>query len=290
LENFIEEELSRHSIFKDEAKLNLEYIPEKLLHREKEFLTLSRYFKILLLRPNAISPRILITGKNGIGKTSLTKRFGNLFVQRAKKMYVKLEYVHINCRIEKNAYQIILKVLKRIKIPISERGFSFYELLKLLINEIEIRDLGLILTLDEIDYLKKNDYKLIYDLLKFNDDKINPKQRISIIAIANSSKIIEKFDNNLKSIFLPHKIKFRPYSNQEIFDILKERANEAFYIGTVSDQIIKQISKVCTPSGDIRVALDLLRKVGKVAEKNRSFKITQDFLNDVLEDYKSSYL
>ena len=77
--NLFEELLNRPSIFKDESKLDLDYVPESLPHRNKELSLLSQLFLILLTNPNLISRKILIIGKTGIGKTVTVKLFCNSF-------------------------------------------------------------------------------------------------------------------------------------------------------------------------------------------------------------------
>ena len=278
----LERELDFPSIFKDESKISIDYIPEKLLHREMEFSRLSHFFNTLFQKPYKISQKILITGRNGIGKTAVTKRFGEFIKKSAQKKKLKLEYIHINCRIEKSAYQILIQIIRKLKFKISQRGFSFNELLKFLISEIENKKIILILTLDEIDSLHKKDFKLLYYLLKINDDKINPKQHISIISIARDSKFIQNFDSDLKSIFLPHKIRFHSYTKEQIFNILKARVDEAFYKELISDEIIMNIAKISTAKKDIRFALDLFRKVGKIADIKRSLKIYPEYIKQAL--------
>jgi len=286
LKTLFENEINKFTIFKDETKINLDYIPPKLLHREKEISYLWNHFKILISSPKLASPSVLITGKNGVGKTVLVKTFGIKIEKLAKIYNVKLKFIHINCKIEASAYQIILKLLESINISIPHRGFSFYELFDLLKNELEIRDQTLLITLDEIDSLKRKDYKLLYSLLKFNENKINSKHLISIIAISNDLKFINNIDGDIKGIFLTHNIKIKPFSQKELFDILKDRVNEAFFIGSVPDQIIKKISEWCAPKNDIKIALNILKTVGKIAEQSNSFNINSNFLNKAFQNFE----
>ena len=72
----IRETLSRPSIFKNEEPLSLEYLPPRLPHREKQLRFLAELFRSVLEKPGATSPKVLITGDIGTGKTVLTQRFG----------------------------------------------------------------------------------------------------------------------------------------------------------------------------------------------------------------------
>ncbi|MCK4286177.1 MAG: cell division control protein Cdc6, partial [Candidatus Lokiarchaeota archaeon] len=66
---YFEEHLRKPSLFLDEGKLDMNYIPDNLPHRDKELSLLSQLFLALITNPNSISRKILITGRTGIGKT-----------------------------------------------------------------------------------------------------------------------------------------------------------------------------------------------------------------------------
>ncbi|MFX0060104.1 MAG: hypothetical protein ACFE8J_17545 [Candidatus Heimdallarchaeota archaeon] len=74
-----------NSIFTDEDKLDIKFVPEKLLHREMELSQLSQLFLPLLTNPNSVSRKILITGKKGVGKTAIVRLFGRLLIKTSKK-------------------------------------------------------------------------------------------------------------------------------------------------------------------------------------------------------------
>ena len=75
---YFEEFLKKPSLFQDESKLEMNFVPNKLPHRDKELSLLSQLFLTLITDPNSISRKILITGKTGIGKTVTIKYFGEI--------------------------------------------------------------------------------------------------------------------------------------------------------------------------------------------------------------------
>ncbi|RLI00337.1 cell division control protein Cdc6, partial [Candidatus Bathyarchaeota archaeon] len=51
------------TVFKDEGKLSLDYVPPHLPHREKELKILATTFKPLISSPGKILPRVIIRGQ-----------------------------------------------------------------------------------------------------------------------------------------------------------------------------------------------------------------------------------
>ncbi|MDX1813330.1 MAG: hypothetical protein R3319_00905, partial [Candidatus Bathyarchaeia archaeon] len=125
--------MSHQRVFKDEAKLDINYIPRRLPHREKEHRLLMEFFNFVLRFPERMAQRVIISGEVGTGKTALAQRFGADIASEAKKRGVSLRYVHINCREYRGKLFLILQhvlVLFRPNFP--RRGYSSEELLSTL--------------------------------------------------------------------------------------------------------------------------------------------------------------
>ncbi|MEM2367974.1 MAG: cell division control protein Cdc6, partial [Candidatus Bathyarchaeia archaeon] len=73
------------SVFKDEAKLDINYVPSRLPHREAEMRLLAEFFSFALSAPGKMAQRVLIVGDVGTGKTALSQRFGADLTQQAKQ-------------------------------------------------------------------------------------------------------------------------------------------------------------------------------------------------------------
>jgi len=56
---------SYRSVFKDEAKLDINYIPDKLPRREKEQRLLMEFFSFVVRCPEKMAQRVIITGDVG---------------------------------------------------------------------------------------------------------------------------------------------------------------------------------------------------------------------------------
>ena len=90
----------------------------------------------------ATSPKVMITGDIGTGKTVLTQRFGTDIARTAKALKQNLQYIHINCREFRGSLFMILKqVLLKFTPQFPQRGFSSEELLHILLDQLETKNL-----------------------------------------------------------------------------------------------------------------------------------------------------
>jgi len=68
---------SYSSVFKDESKLDINYVPSRLPHRELHLNLLNRFFRFAIETPGKMTQRVLIVGKIGSGKTVLSSTSGS---------------------------------------------------------------------------------------------------------------------------------------------------------------------------------------------------------------------
>ncbi len=98
-----------HSVFSDETKLDINYIPNRLPHRDKEHRLLMEFFSFLTKYPERMAQRVIVTGEVGTGKTALCQRFGADITTEANKRNIKLRYVHVNCREYRGKVSLIIQ-------------------------------------------------------------------------------------------------------------------------------------------------------------------------------------
>jgi archaeal cell division control protein 6 len=269
--DYFDELLKMPSLFKDESMLDINFIPEKLPHREKELYLLSRLFLTLITNPNSTSRKILITGKTGVGKTVTVKSFAKMLINASIKRHLFMKYVHINCRKERTSYKALIKIVRTINDKFPKRGYSPQDLLDIIIDHLNKKDYHLLIVLDELSYLINNGEDLIYSLTRLNDDSINIQQRISIIGIVRDISCLSNLDASTLSTLQRNIIEFKVYSREEIFDILKYRAGICLNEKVISDEILGMITDLVYNKGDIRFGLNLIWRSVKIAE-NKGLK------------------
>ena len=276
--DYFEELLRKPSLFQDESKLDINFIPNKLPHRDKELSLLSQLFLILITNPNSISRKILITGKTGIGKTATVKKFGEILIKTSVKRDIFIKYAHVNCRKERSSYKVLIKIIRVINKNFPKRGYSPQDLLEILIDSLNYQNTHLLVILDEMSYLINKGEDLIYSLTRINDDSLSVQQRVSIIGIVRDISCLNNLDYSTASTLQRNIIKFSNYSKEQIFDILKYRAQLCLKKNIISDELIKMIVESTYLNGDIRYGLNILWRATKVAENMNLNLITPECL------------
>ena len=260
---------SHKSVFKDEAKLDINYVPYRLPHREKEHRLLMEFFDFLLRFPERMTQRVIITGDVGTGKTALSQRFGADITLEANKLGVNLRYVHVNCREYRGKLFLILQhALAVFRPSFPKRGYSAEEVLSTLVQSLDEENAHMILTLDEFGSLiEREGSEAVYKLTRLQEMRPNKPQRISLICILRDLKETERLDTSAKSTLQRNVISLEKYSNEQLTDILNDRVQMAFEPSTVSEDVVNLVSELTfSESGNARFAIELLWRAGKYAD------------------------
>jgi len=263
-------------IFKDEQVLNPEYLPELLPHRETQIQVIA----------NNLSPaskgrnpqNMFIFGKPGIGKTASLK-----FVFRQFEEYSdRVKTVYINTWDYNTSYAILTKMILELGFFVQRRGLSKDEIVEKLIEALKKSKKSLIVCLDEVDQLIKKDESALYDLLRLNQYVNNP---IGLVMITNYRDILVNVEPRIKSSLDTEEIEFKPYTLQEMKDILKERCKYGLTPGVLEEGVILLCANhAVNKGGDVRVGLECLRKSARISERENSNKITVNHVKKILKE------
>ena len=256
-------------MFKDEGKLDINYIPQQLPHREKENRLLMEFFSFITRYPERMSQRVIITGDVGTGKTVLAQHFGANITSEANKRAIKLRYIHVNCREYRGSLQPILHqavTIFRPKYP--SRGYSTDEILSTLIQVLDEENAFLVLTLDEFDSLVENEGSdAVYKLTRLQEMRQGKPQRLSFIFIMRDLKSLEKLDDSARSTLQRSIISLQRYGKPQLVDILSQRVSMAFELGAVVEDVVDLIAELAfTETGNARFGIELLWRAGKYAD------------------------
>ena len=223
------------SIITNPEILSKNYLPEKLLYREKE--------KNELLSNLRNFMSVIVYGTPGTGKTSLVK---HVF----KSLDSKVLRSYINCALYQTTYSILKEITPRAKFIFCR---SNYELLKELMREIKQR--RLVVCFDNFEKLKEKD--LIKKFLLLG---------ITLVLITDEEENLLLLPEDVRTNSA--RIKFEPYSLEQTFDILKNRAEKALARWSYSDSLLKKIAEKC--KGNVALGINLLKLAAINAEsKNK---------------------
>jgi archaeal cell division control protein 6 len=277
--------VAAHSVFKDESKLDINYIPQKLPHRETQHRLLLEFFSFVLRCPERMSQRVILTGDVGTGKTALAQHFGANLTSEANKKGLKFRYVHINCREFRGSLQPILHRAVTVFRPnYPARGYSAEEILDTLMQVLDEEGATMILTLDEFDSLiVKEGSDAVYKLTRLQEIRQGKPQRLSFIFIMRDLKPIEKLDESAKSTLQRSIVALQHYDKPQLTDILGDRVKMAFELGTVSEDVVDLIAELAfTETGNARFGIELLWRAGKYADASDAGAIKAEYVRNAV--------
>lgn len=273
------------SVFKDEAKLDINYVPRRLPHREKEQRLLREFFSFLLHFPGRMAQRVIITGDVGTGKTAVAQNFGAYIAQEAKKACKNLHYVHINCREYRGKLFLILQhLLSTFRPKFPKRGYSSEELLSTIIQVLDEDKAFLILALDEFDtFIEQEGSEAVYKLTRLQEMRAGQPQRLSIIGILRDLKPIERLDTSTKSTLQHNIIQLSRYPKIQLLDILNDRVAMAFEPSTIPEDVVDLVADLAvSESGNARFAIELLWRAGKYADAEDSDLVEPEYVRKAI--------
>lgn len=265
------------------------YVPSNLLHRDGQIQEISNFFKGAATDPSRTFLKPLqIIGPAGTGKTSTIIRFGQTFMNEARKNGVSAQHVYANLKLQGGSKVVLYRYLLQNAAPeVYSSSLSAEEMLRVMLQQLQESKKYLLITLDEIDYFMKStkDTSVVYDLTRLNEiSPGKPCNVLGVIFIARTKEFHDKLDRAELSTLGRIAIEFAPYRPSEIRDILEARSEEAFNPGVVSEEVLEYIADLTASppvSGDLRYALDLLLYAGTLAENQNSDEIVPDHVRKV---------
>ena len=261
--------LRRRSVFRDEPKLDINYVPVKLPHREAELRLLMEFFNFALQSPGKMAQRVLITGNVGTGKTALSQRFGSNITTEANKRGISLHYIYVNCRELRGSLFLILQhAVSTFHPNFPKRGYSAEEILTSFMQILDEQKSHVILIMDEFESLiDREGSEAVYKLTRLQETRQEKPQRLSLLCVVRSLKSISQLDVSTRSTLQSNVINLEKYSKEQLVDILNDRASLAFKPLAVNEDTLDLIAEIAvSESGGARFGIELLWRAGKYAD------------------------
>ncbi|MCL2114789.1 MAG: orc1/cdc6 family replication initiation protein [Methanobrevibacter sp.] len=275
-ENIFVKLKDRGSVFENKQLLDPRFLPSHLPHREEQLTSIAKYWIEAL---NNVTPTdITIYGKTGTGKTATAKIAMNQLkeISLNEDVFIRTEY--IRCTDYTTENQVIVRLCQQLGRDVPSRGWTRGEVLNAFRDIFKKNAFGknmiLIVVLDEIDILLKNDGDGLLFTLTRTDN-------VSILSISNHVEFKKYIGTRVKSSLRDKEMVFPPYGAQQLIDILSERAKLSFKEDTLEDDVIPYCAALAAKiEGDARYALDLLRTTGELADENQSDTVTVSFVDE----------
>ncbi|MGB9758581.1 MAG: Cdc6/Cdc18 family protein [Thermoproteota archaeon] len=273
IEKYLDSLLSKRSIFKNRDALRPDFIPDFLPHRENELRRLSEIFAPLLL--GSKPSNALLFGKTGTGKTASIKLVSKIMLQKSREKNINFIASYINCRLEGTEYRILSSFANSLNLQVPFTGLATEEVLKRITSYLQKVSTNVLLILDEVDTLVKSyGDDILYELSRINETFSN--SRLALVVISNDISFKDFLDPRVLSSLSEEEVLFKPYTAEELKDILNARVELAFNENVVSKEVLNLVAAMsASEHGDARRALNLLRVAGEIAERRNSPVITE---------------
>ena len=261
-------------IFKNEDVLSTDYLPDILPHREGQVQQLADSLESI---SRGKKRNIFICGAPGIGKTASAN-----FVFREFENHSGIKTIYINCWNYNTSIAVLTKIALEFGAFVQRRGWARDEIMSRLIEALQKSRKSLVVCLDEVDQLVRKDQGVLYDLLGLGEYVKSP---VGLIFISNDPHVFAGLEPRIMSRMSLDEIEFKPYTIQEMRDIMQERVEHAFRFAEEGVTALTA-SHAISKNGDVRVGLQCLLKAGRIAEQERSDKLRISHLKSVLKEVR----
>lgn len=254
-----------NTVIGDARVLTADYLPNRMVHRDSEREAIAANLRPILEDEPPID--MLIYGPPGTGKTAMAE----YVVNELEKHSPEVQSGFVDGFGQPSRFEVYYKLLRDMNEFITRGGTSTEELVDKF--EQKARNSPMVVVLDEADQIK--DENVLYDLSRF--------QNAAIILIANRPDVFVDIDDRIRSSFSSlEEIRFKAYTDSQLFDILDDRRKYGLREDAASDSLLKLISS--KSNGDARVAISTLRKSAQKTEKKGLEQIPREFVEESFSD------
>lgn len=253
-------------MFVNEQVLDYKYVPEEVLFRDKELNVMVSSVKPLFTGGRGTN--LLVFGKPGVGKTLCAKKL----VEEVGERAVGVKPFFVNCWNVRNHHQLVVELLKSINYPFTQ-GKSSEELFQEFKKRTK-QSKGLVIVLDEVD--KLDDYDVLYLLV----EELN---NVVLILVCNDKNFLFEVEPRVLSRLGLVDLEFKPYSLDQIKEILLQRVRLAFKPGVWSGELLNWVVRETYHAQDVRVGLFLLLKAGEKAESKGLEVVTKECVESAVK-------
>lgn len=248
---------------RDIEPLQDDYIPETILDRETESEQLAEALERM--------QNVHIHGPQGTGKTLVVK-----------KELEKLDFntCYISCQKQDTQYKVLEQLVNELTSETVGSGHHTSELQRLLKDQIDVLETTVVL--DELDFLLLNDGDdLLYFLSRIEAD-------LGLVMVtANHRELRDQLEERTFSTLQPRRIGFEPFTGEEIYKVLAERAKNSMKPRTLRREALTYIA---SSTQNLGAALTWLRISAQQAENVVTEEHTRHMISEASQQYTAHQL
>ena len=257
------------TIIRDGSKLDFDYVPVNLIHRESQMASLETLFRPLAERGRPCTA--FLTGSVGTGKTATALRFRDDLTEYMAKVGRPIDSIYVNCR-NTTETGVLLNIVRLYDKGYPDRGFSADQMARSMLSHLSASTRGLFVILDEVDVLlKRGTVDVVYQLTRADVPRTSP---VSVMLISQHPIDALLDEASLSTFRRTNTVRFNRYSRSELREIVGARAEEALYPGRITDEALDLIAENAADYGDARLAIELLDRAANIAEEDEGGEVT----------------
>lgn len=247
------------SVLEDPAPLQPNYLPQTVMNRKDEQEALNALYSG---SSDADLMNVFIDGPRGTGKTHVTRL-----------VLDDLPDAITTCYVPCTRYDTQYKVLKRLCQHLTSKPIGDGHHTSRLQREFGqyVRDVQTVVVLDDIDFLLMNDG----DSLLYSLARIEHSQNVGIVLTsANHQDLASRLEERTYSSLYPHRIEFEPYTAEQVYRILVDRARKS-----LTEQSLRReaLTYIAATTSNIHIGLTWLRTAAEAADNT----VTEDLVNQL---------
>ena len=261
-------EAGQGKIIWDGKLLSDETVAGKPLGREPQIAELHTCVRPMLQGRRPVNA--WLHGSPGSGKTTVAR----WVVDETCSSPVRIG-VYVNCWQHRTLYSVLQAIIDELRILRAEAQDT-----ELKFDRIRqaLRGRPAVVILDEIDRpMPSQREEIIYGLLNLPNT--------GVVCLANSRQALATLDERVRSRLSPAVIEFPAYSDEQVAEILADRARHALMHGSWSPDIIRHIAAAA--EGDARMAIQALRQAAASAEQTGSEGIDSQSVHHFLRQWQT---
>lgn len=265
-------------VIENMAPLKTQYLPEEFVDREEEAAALKSAFSNIT---ETSSRNLHIYGPRGTGKTHLTH-------SKLEELPDQVNTCFILCSRHDTEYKALKQIYQEVTREQISSGYHVSDLQRRIEERTGATET--VVVLDEVDFLLLNDG----DSLLYYLSRIENPEKLNIITISSNHSQLP-LEERTKSSLQPQQVKFPLYTGEELYEILRERAESSLISRSVHRNALTYIaSKTSNAKHGLHLLQTAARQTGDIIDEGLIKEIQdhayQKYVNELLEPFTEHHI